>query len=379
VSLSDSTQRIAIIAASMRLGGAERMTLNLAGELVRRGCIIDLVLIDRTGPLLEQVPPNIRVIGLGSSRARGAVRQLRSYLRCESPAAVLSIAFQTNILTMLASIGLRPKPRIVLSVRSTYSAAMAANRLMTRAIFKTATRLLYPRADRIVAVSKGAGDDLCRNTNIRHDKVVTVYNPVIRSDFDRLAAEPADLLDDVPGVARIITVGRLTRAKDQANLIRAFAKVVQEMPAQLLIAGEGELRIELEQVAKSLGVADDVRFLGMVRNPYPYLRASDLFVLSSIWEGLPSALVEAMASGLPVVSTDCPHGPREILEGGKWGRRVPPGEPAALAQAMLDVLRSGGVDARERARGVTAERAASRYLDLLIPGAEDPGLKSRSD
>jgi glycosyltransferase involved in cell wall biosynthesis len=108
-----------------------------------------------------------------------------------------------------------------------------------------------------------------------------------------------------------------------------------------------------------------VKFAGMVSNPFPYMRAADLFVFSSAWEGFGNVLVEAMAAGAPIVSTDCPHGPFEILEGGKWGRLVPPGDSAALASAMLESLDKGGVDARERAREFTVGRVADQYLELL--------------
>ena len=358
---------IVLVAASMRMGGAERMTLNLAVEFARRGHRVDLVLIDRTGPLLERIPAGVGVIGLGGTRARGVVRQLRRYLRRQRPAAVLSIAFQTNILTMLASLGLRPRPRIILSVRNAYSAAMAANPFITRRLFGLATRLLYPRADRIVGISQGCSDDLRRHAGLDPDHVATIYNPVLDDEFERLAAEPLNpSRADDPAIPTVVTVGRLAVQKDQATLLRAFAKVVRQRPARLVLVGEGERRPALEALAGELGIADQVTFAGLQPNPYPLMREADLFVLSSAWEGFGNVLVEAMAVGTPVVSTDCPHGPREILEDGKWGGLVPPGDSDALAEAMLEALRSGGIDARERARHFTVARAADQYLSLML-------------
>lgn len=361
------SRRLALVAASMRMGGAERMTLNLAAEFARRGHRVDLVLIDRTGPLLERVPPNVRVVGLGGARARQVIGALRTYLKRERPDALLSVAFQTNILTMLASLGLRPRPRIVLSVRNSYSATLAAGSRMTRTLFGWATRLLYPRADRVVGISHGCSDDVRRNAGLSADQVVTIYNPVLDEEFDRRAeapAEPADLGDG--DGALIVTVGRLAPQKDHATLLRAFARLAARHEARLLLIGEGPLRAELEALARALGLAGRVAFAGLRDNPYPAMREADLFVLSSAWEGFGNVLVEAMAVGTPVVATDCPDGPAEILEGGKWGRLVPPGDADALAAAMLDVLRNGGVDARERARDFTVARAADLYLDQLL-------------
>lgn len=358
---------IALVAASMRMGGAERMTLNLAAEFARRGHRVDLVLIDRTGPLLDRVPPAVRVVGLGGARARQVIGALRSYLKRERPAALLSVAFQTNILTMVASLGLRRRPRIILSVRNSYSATLAAGSRMTRNLLGLATRWLYPRADKVVGISHGCSDDVRRKAGLPADRMATIYNPVLDVDFERRAAAPARPADRGDGErALIVTVGRLAPQKDHATLLRAFARLVRHQPARLLLIGEGDLRDDLEALARALGVADHVVFAGLRDNPYPAMREADLFVLSSAWEGFGNVLVEAMAVGTPVVATDCPDGPAEILEGGKWGRLVPPGDADALAAAMLDVLRGGGIDARERARLFTVGRAADQYLDLLL-------------
>lgn len=370
-------QRLSLLVASMRMGGAERMTVNLAGELARRGHVVDLVLVERTGPLLAEIPAAVNVVDLGAKRARGAVRQLRDYLRRERPAALLSVAFQSNILAMTAALGLRERPRIVLSVRNAYSATLAANPPLTRILLKVATRLLYPRADWVVGIAKGTAEDLRRNAGLSAERVRSIYNPVLRPDFQRLAAEPPDprILGDRSS-PMIISAGRLTRQKDQATLIRAFAELSRRRPAQLLLLGEGELRPRLEALARELGVGDRVSLPGAVANPFPYMREADLFVLSSAWEGFGNVLVEAMATGTPVVTTDCPHGPREILEDGKWGILVPVGEPARLAEAMEQVLLTGGIDPRARAREFTVERAADLYLELML-GPEVPARPAR--
>ena len=360
--------RLAIIVASMRAGGAERVAFNLAEEFARRGLAVDLVLVEATGPFLDRVPAGVRVVDLGAKRARGAVRSLRGYLRREQPAAVLSIAFQTNILTMTAALGLRTKPRILLSVHSAYRAMLDVQRPFTRVALRLATRLLYPRADRLVAVSGGASEELREGLGLRAGAVETIYNPVLRDDYaEAMNGDAAKLPPLAADEKLIVTVGRLTQAKDQSTLIRAFALTAGRRPVKLALVGEGEMRGRLEALARDLGVADRVQFTGHVDNPYPYLRAADLFVLSSVREGFGNVLVEAMAAGTPVVSADCPHGPREILEDGRWGRLVPPRDPEALAAAIEETLDGGGIDARERAEAFTVAHAADLYLSLMMP------------
>jgi len=350
----------------MRAGGAERVALNLVEEYDRRGIAVDLVLIDASGPFLERVPPGVRIVDLCARRARGAVGRLRRYFRLERPEAVLSVAFQTNVLTMVAAMGLRARPRIVLSVHSTFSAMLQVQRPLTRVALGLATRLLYPRADRLVAVSAGASEDLRLGLGLPKGAVDTIYNPVLRDDFERSVCQAVDRLPRLAeGEKLVASVGRLTQAKDQANLIRAFAALAKRRPAKLMLVGEGEMRGRLEAIARDLGLADRVLFIGHVDNPYPYMRAADLFVLSSVREGFGNVLVEALAAGTPVVSTDCPHGPREILEGGRWGRLVPPGDPEALARAMDETLAAGALDARARADAFTVRRSADQYLTLL--------------
>lgn len=348
------------------MGGIQRTSIKLAAEFRRRGYPVDLVIVDPAGPLLESVPPDVRVVGLGSSRARHAIGKLRSYLRRERPEAILSFAFQANLLTMIASLWLRPKPRIILSVRNAYTSAMRAIPRPKRYLYQSATRFLYRWADGVVAISRGMAADLNDRAGIPKDLIHVIYNPVIEDGYEQPTADQSENITNEPGLALILTVGRLVPQKDQATLIRAFARVAAKHPAKLLIIGEGELYRELEYLAESLEVRDRVEFAGFKGDPRPFMRAADLFVLSSAWEGFGNVLVEAMAMGTPVVATDCPHGPREILEDGRWGTLVPVGDPNALAEAILEALMGGGIDASARARRFTVERAATEYLNVLL-------------
>jgi glycosyltransferase involved in cell wall biosynthesis len=194
----------------------------------------------------------------------------------------------------------------------------------------------YPWADAIVAVSKGVADDLARVARLPRDRIKVIYNPVVTEALFRKAEEPLEhpwFLSGCPPV--ILGVGRLTAAKDFPTLIRAFARVRESQLARLLILGEGEKRDSLEKLVRELRLERDVSMPGFMDNPYAYMRKSSIFVLSSCWEGLPNVLIEAMACGCQVISTNCPSGPEEILRGGHYGKLVPVGDAEALAKAIL--------------------------------------------
>ena len=197
-------------------------------------------------------------------------------------------------------------------------------------------RLTYRSADTIIAVSNGVADDLSTMLKLKRNQINVIYNPVVSEHLIKNSREPVDhpwlTSNKVPV---ILGVGRLTEAKNFNALIHAFSIVVASIPARLIILGEGEQRDSLETIIDQLNLADQVDLPGFTNNPYPYMRCADLFVLSSIWEGLPTVLIEALSCGTKVVSTDCPSGPREILENGKWGTLVPVNNAEELANAMI--------------------------------------------
>ena len=357
-------QSIALVLSSLEIGGVQRMSIALATEFARRGFRVDVVVLGPATTMLDQVPLTVRLIRLGARRTSLAIGRLRRYLARERPSSVLSAAWEPNLVTLLASLGLRFRPKVVLSVRNTFSLALQGG--IRRRLIRLATRSLYPLADHVAVVSKGAAADLRRHTDLDAAQVSVIYNPALPPDFEALASAPAELFPPAtPGRARIVTIGRLAPAKDQANLIRAFAQLSARRNAELFIFGEGEMRSALEQLVVEEGLQGRVTLAGAVKNPFPYMRHADLFVFSSAWEGFGNVLIEALASGVRIVSTDCPHGPSEILEGGKWGRLVPPGDSDALAEAMHEALSGPTVNGLARARQFTVERIADEYLKLL--------------
>ena len=201
------------------------------------------------------------------------------------------------------------------------------------------------------------------------DRIHTIHNPVVSTDLDCKARESPKhpWFDDRPCPV-ILAIGRMKKVKDFSTLLRAFARLLDRRPARLIVLGEGRLRPSLLSLARELGIAEQVDFPGFQENPYAFLAKADLFVLSSRHEALPTVLIEAMACGCPVVSTDCPYGPREILEDGRLGPLVPVGDPEALAEAMARVLDEPPSQdlLRERASFFSVERAVERYEQLLL-------------
>lgn len=191
---------------------------------------------------------------------------------------------------------------------------------------------LGERAVRFSTVSGGVSKRFCEKFGVSADKMVTLYNPIDFADIDASVGSPTMCVDE--STTTIGTMGRLVDQKDHVTLLNALRQLHEEHKVRLLIMGEGPRRSELEKVVQTLGMEEQVDFLGFVSNPYSVLAECDIFVLSSLWEGLPTALIEAMAVGVPSVSTDCPCGPSEIIEDGKTGLLVPVGEANGLARAI---------------------------------------------
>ncbi|WP_438317029.1 glycosyltransferase [Candidatus Caldatribacterium sp. SIUC1] len=358
--------KLALFLPSLRGGGAERVMVNLARGFVERGLQVDLVLAKAEGPYLSQVPKEVPVVDLGARRVLCSLPGLIRYLRREQPQAMLSALNHANIVAIWAKFLARVKTRLVVSEHSTLSFS-TENAPSVRAKFMPfLIRVFYPYADAVVAVSRGVAEDLIARTGLPAEKIKVIYNPVVTPELFTKAEEPLDhpwFRQGEPPV--VLGVGRLTKPKDFPTLIRAFALVRKERPARLMILGEGEERPNLEILVRKLGLEGEVALPGFVENPYKYMKRAAVFVLSSRWEGFGNVLVEAMALGTPVVATDCPSGPAEILEDGKWGRLVPMGNHEALAEAILQVLRGEKVHASARALMFSVERILREYVNVL--------------
>jgi glycosyltransferase involved in cell wall biosynthesis len=364
-------KRIAIFLPSLNGGGAERVMVTLANAFVKRGYEVDLVLATAQGPYLKNVNPEVRIVDLKARRVVVALLPLVLYFRRERPSVMLAAMTHANVIAILARMLAKVSTRLIVSERSTITLEISkAQGLVAQILFALVPKL-YRRADRIIVVSHASAADFIQFSNVPPDSIEVIYNPFELKHIQKSAANTIDHPWFAPGQPPVVLgVGRLTEQKDFSNLIHAFANLRGEgYFLKLLILGEGELRSSLEKLVIDLGLTgDDVQMPGFVPNPFAYLARCNVFVLSSRWEGLPGALIEAMVCGAPVVCTDCPSGPREILENGRWGTLVPVGDVDALARAIdksLSKPRSWLPDVRLRAEDFEERKAVDAYLKAL--------------
>jgi glycosyltransferase involved in cell wall biosynthesis len=358
---------VAIFLPSLAGGGAERMMVTIANGFAERGVSVDLVLVHATGPNLEYVRPTVTLVDLGAVRATASIPGLARYLRRRKPAVVLAALDQANVAALLARRLARTRTPVVVSHRNDPRWTVRQLDGIRRAALRTLGRRLYRRAAGHIAVSHGVADATAEQFDLPRSSIATIYNPVVSPQLHtRAAEEPQHRFFGAGRAPVIVAAGRLTAQKDFATLLRAFAELRGTTPATLIILGEGELRARLEALSRQLGLGDSVDLPGFVGNPYGFMRRASVFVLSSVAEGLPNVLVEAMACGTPIVSTDCPFGPAEILEGGRWGRLVPVGDASALAAAMRLTLEDDRPpDVTVRANDFDVDSAVEAYLALL--------------
>lgn len=361
--------RLAFLLPHMTGGGAERVALRLITDFVARGHMVDLLLMTEWGELLPLLPPEVRVIDLHAPRIRDVVQPLTRYLRTERPEGLQAFMWPLTVAAVFAHRLARSKTRLILSEHITLSKQYGHFGRARRALLRESIRFAYPRADARVAVSAQAADDLATVSGIARDGITVIYNPVDRpSDMrrDEAAAQAARAAWG-DAEARIISVGKLKAQKNQALLIEAFALLRRTRPARLVILGEGELRGQLEALVAARGLTDDVILPGFFTDPWPFYDAAQMFALSSDYEGYPLVLIEAMRAGLSIASTDCEAGPREILDGGTFGRLVPCGDPVALARALAETLDhpADPIVMQARAEALSGQDASDRYLELM--------------
>lgn len=397
----DGHRHIAIFSSSLAGGGVERCIVNLARSFSERGHRVDLVLTNPRGPLLGDVPEGVRIVKLPAGpRSLGRwlaarsdpealavlarpvllaakpspilryLRGLVRYLEREEPDALLgamSINY-SNLAALWARSLARVSTRVVLT-QPTILSRYAKDRRWRKRYLPDLARHFYPLADDIVAVSQDVADDVSQVTGVSPERIHCIPNPVITSEL-LAAAESAPRHPFLaPGSPPfVMAAGRLHREKDFPTLLRAFARVREGRPLRLILLGDGPEKARLEALARELDLGNDVSFPGFQANPYGFMRRAAAFVSSSLSEGFGNAIVEALACGCAVVSTRCPGGPVEILEGGRHGRLVPMGDWVALAEAMARTLDEPPSRETLRRRGLefSVDQSADRYLDVIL-------------
>ncbi|HTP01927.1 MAG TPA: glycosyltransferase, partial [Anaerolineales bacterium] len=324
----------ALFLPHLRGGGAEKMVAALANGLSARGYRVDMVLVRAAGVHLQELSAEVQVIDLAARNSYLALPRLMKYLRRQQPQVLVSSLPLTNLIAIIAHRLARSRSRLAIRIENTTSAQRRAP--WKKMLEKSLLSWLYPSADMIIAVSRAVAKDAERYLGLHASRIDVIYNPVLEPVPDAAgASRPAHpwYRDGCPPV--VLAVGRLTPAKDFPTLIRAFSEVRRQRFARLVVLGEGEERLNLLALARELGVANDTDLPGFVSDVRSFMRHSAVFVLSSLYEGLPTVLIEALASGCAVVSTDCPGGSREILADGAYGDLVPVGDAHAMASPIL--------------------------------------------
>ncbi|MDL5365240.1 glycosyltransferase [Xanthomonas sp. NCPPB 2654] len=358
-------------------GGLERVQVALANGLCLRGHHVKLV----AGQVLvhpDGLTANVPVLEIAPS---GPFHFLSGFLRGwrrQAPDVIFTTSNDVACLVLLLKLLYRKPVRVVvtqhLSVSGPRIASRGARRVKLELLMR-AMRLLFPRADSCVAVSEAVASDMRSELGLSPDKVSVIHNPVVAPDCELRSLQQVDWPWPDRSVPTVVFVGRFSPEKRLDLLLRAFSRVLTQKPARLLLIGTGPLESRVSQWMNEAGLGATCERLGYVANPLPYIRQADVLVLCSDYEGFGNVLVEAMACGTQVVSTDCPDGPREILEDGRLGQLVRCGDHDALAEALIRVI-----DGRCRVEpDVLRRRAAEFGVQKSIDAYEElvAGLRPR--
>ncbi len=362
--------KICIYITSFGDGGVERMMVNLARGLSGLGAEVDFIVKHTQAPYLDKLPPAVRLIELGPGEEAESVETLLRYLEQSRPVALISAKRKADIVAMRAKKKTGVPTRFFLRPGSSISERLRARNasLLKRWLTKRSMRWLYGEADGVIAVSECIAEDVIQIAGIDPARVHVVRNPNITPELYELAAAPVDHPWFEAGQPPVLLgIGGLRKAKDFPTLLRAFARVTRQRPSRLVILGKGHLYNSLVELAQELGISDRVALPGFVDNPYAWLARAKLFILSSLWEGSPNVLTEALALGTPVVATDCRCGPREITQNGKYGALVPVGDVDALGNAILETLDKpqDGEWLKSAVQEYTMSKSAAAYIEAM--------------
>lgn len=359
---------LSIFLPNLRGGGAERLAIYLANDWAARGYDIECILMKREGELLPLLSPSILVISLDVNRIKRSIWPLRRHLKQARPAVLWAGMWPLTSAAVMAWLMAGRPGKIFLIDHNQLSISCVRELQVPPWWLKLVMNATYPFATGVMAVSQGVAADMARLSGFPEERIKVIYNPAATGvSAERAVPALREQLWGKGFAFHILTVGSFKLQKNHALLIQAFAKLSQTLRAKLTILGEGDLRPAMEQQIAELGLQGRVALPGFFQDPYPWFRSADLFVLSSDWEGLPTVLIEALECGVPIVSTECPSGPAEILEEGRYGRLVPVGDGEALAAAMLASLHETPDRAAlmNRAKDFSVERIADQYLDYF--------------
>ena len=363
---------ISILLPTLLIGGAEKSLVELANGLSARGCCIQLLVMEKKGPLIEELSSNVDLIDLGCSSYRQVVIALARYYKKHRPSVILTSMYATGLAAVAAKFFSGYKPKVIVGAHnSLQEKSVHPDNVKDKFLLMPLCRLLFPWADGFIAVSQGLALELEQLLRLPKHRIRTIYNPVVTRELAVRAGEQVShpWLDKPRrgNFKTLISVGRLVEQKGYDVLLEGLQITRKSLDCRLIIVGGGPLLANLEATAQKLGLQKFVDFVGWQENPYKFVARSDLFVLSSRWEGLANVLIEALACGCPVVATNCRYGPDEILEGGKYGMLAAVDNPSDLATKIITTLIGGaqvpasGTMRKSRSLDFTTEAAVAQY------------------
>ena len=368
--------KVAYFYTVFRNAAMARWVRNITDNIDRGRYDVSFVGLDIEESFTREIPTDICVVNLGNPYIPTALFKLIVYLRKERPDIFVAAFPHINVLAMMAKVLSGVKVKVMLTDHNHFFGLVRNARSLYRRFFgvfilPSLMRIFYPLSDAVICASRGVAESILAVVNIP-DKVKVIYYPVATDKIQEWSQEPVShpWFSD-PQIPLILGAGRLLNQKDFPTLLRAFSLVLKAMPARLAILGEGKDRRKLEELAKELGISDKVAFLGFQKNPFKYMKNASVFVLSSMHEGFGNVLIEAMACGTPVVSTDCKSGPSEIIENGKSGILVPVGDYQSLSKAIIKVLSDSSLrqsfsqEGVKRARYFSPEKNIKGYEEVF--------------
>ncbi|MGM0843665.1 MAG: glycosyltransferase [Bacillota bacterium] len=355
---------------TLGFGGIEANTIRLAKAFVNDNYNVEIIVSNlKNDDYLLRVPSEVKIIDLKCSKIFNCLPNLIRYVNKRKPKALISASEGANIVAAFAKLFIREHTKVIISIRTHLSTEYKHISNKKKKLFPMLSRLIYPKVDSIVAVSNGVAKDASSFLKIPFTKINVIYNPIIDYSIKELMQENPNhpWLEEKKDHFVILGAGRLTKQKDFTTLIKAFYEVRKHVSVKLIIVGEGEEREKLKLLAQELNVYGDIDLVGFVQNPYSYMKCSDLFVMSSAWEGFGNVLVEAMATGTNVVSTDCPSGPSEILDNGTYGQLVETKDIEGLSKSIIDALQNplSKEVLIERANSFTVKATLDKYKRII--------------
>ncbi|SUA60541.1 Mannosylfructose-phosphate synthase [Oligella urethralis] len=360
---------ITLLIPSLVGGGAEKVAIYLANEFIRSGNSVDIVTLRLDHTTKLKLNSRIKIKCLKAKKMSLAVFEFSKFLKKKNTDIVLSFMTDSNIVAAISIMFLKRKPKLFLTKHSTYTKSENFFPKWLQLLAPYIVPVLYKRANKVICVTEGVAKDFQLRFNFPAESLEVIYNPLMAKeilDKSQKELEPQAILEKTIGKKIILAIGRLVPAKNFSLLINAFKELNAKQSSHLVILGEGYLRKELTEQIHNLGLNDNVDMPGFIDNPYPWFKVADLFVLSSDYEGFGLVLAEALICGVPILSTNCEHGPSEILDNGKLGMLVPCGDMKSLVTGMISQLHNPlDVDATEKIREFDPKSIAGRYLELF--------------